>query len=111
MLARMDAADATIERLSAGVSHVIHSIGELMDVEVTQLAGPKGTHDPARVAMRHGSQPGNAPLPVRLEPVGSQVEQAARGTSKSSVSRRFVAATAVFGPKALMQRCRQHKER
>jgi putative transposase len=28
-----------------------------------------------------------------LEPVGSQVEQAASGTSKSAVSRRFLAAT------------------
>src|SRR5207249_7699286 len=32
--------------------------------------------------------------PAGLEPVGAQVEQAARGTSKSAVSRRFVAATA-----------------
>jgi transposase-like protein len=32
--------------------------------------------------------------PVGLEPVGEQVEQAATGTSRSAVSRRFVAATA-----------------
>ena len=32
--------------------------------------------------------------PVALEPVGAQVEQAASSTSKSAVSRRFVAATA-----------------
>ena len=32
--------------------------------------------------------------PVALEPVGSDVEQAAQATSKSAVSRRFVAATA-----------------
>ncbi|HSI93859.1 MAG TPA: IS256 family transposase [Jiangellaceae bacterium] len=32
--------------------------------------------------------------PVALEPVGTQVEQAARSTSKSAVSRRFVNATA-----------------
>jgi transposase-like protein len=32
--------------------------------------------------------------PVALEPVGSDVEQAAQSTSKSAVSRRFVAATA-----------------
>jgi hypothetical protein len=31
---------------------------------------------------------------IGLEPVGSAVEQVATGTSKSSVSRRFVAATA-----------------
>ena len=33
------------------------------------------------------------PLPGRLEPVGSRVEQDATGTSKSAISRRFVAAT------------------
>jgi hypothetical protein len=32
--------------------------------------------------------------PAGLEPVGPQVEQAASGTSKSAISRRFVAATA-----------------
>jgi putative transposase len=32
--------------------------------------------------------------PAGLEPVGSEVEQAAQGTSKSAISRRFVAATA-----------------
>src|SRR5512132_122698 len=32
--------------------------------------------------------------PVGLEPVGAQVEQAATGTSRSAVSRRFVTATA-----------------
>ena len=31
--------------------------------------------------------------PVELEPVGQRVERAARATSKSAVSRRFVAAT------------------
>jgi putative transposase len=121
---------------------------ELMEQEVTELAGPKGKHNPARTAMRHGSQPGTVTLGGRrlgmrrprvrsvdgeaacelglesyaafsstdllaegvvarmlaglstrryqagLEPVGQAVEQAAQGTSKSAVSRRFVAATA-----------------
>jgi transposase-like protein len=120
---------------------------ELLELEVTELAGPKGKHNPARVAMRHGSQPGMVTLGGRrlgmrrprvrttgedaheiplesasafcstdllaegivarmlaglstrrytagLEPVGQAVEQAAQGTSKSAISRRFVAATA-----------------
>ncbi|HEY5989634.1 MAG TPA: hypothetical protein VIV12_25120 [Streptosporangiaceae bacterium] len=37
-------------------------MGELMDVEVVELAGPKGKHDPARVAMRHGSEQGTVTL-------------------------------------------------
>jgi len=121
---------------------------ELMELEVSELAGPKGKHNPARAAMRHGSQPGTVTLGGRrlgmrrprvrsvdgeaarelglqsyaafsstdllaegvvarmlaglstrrytagLEPVGHEVEQAASGTSKSAISRRFVAATA-----------------
>lgn len=35
---------------------------ELMELEVTELAGPKGKHNPARTAMRHGSQPGTVTL-------------------------------------------------
>jgi putative transposase len=109
------------------------------------VCGPKGRHDPARTATRHGQEAGSVSLggcrvpvarsrmrasdgsgelavltyelfsgtevlgrmamermlaglstrryPVGLEPVGSRVEQAAVATSKSAVSRRFVAAT------------------
>src|SRR6266536_2210943 len=213
--------------LAASTAVGLEVMGELMAVEVTELAGPKGRHDPARTAMRHGSQPGTVTLGGRrlgvrrprvrstgadaheldlasyrvfastdllaegivarmlaglstrryragLEPVGEQVEAQPSATSKSAVSRRFVAATAerlagllgqlderrfmvvfldgfgmgehllvgalgvaadgtkvplgvlfvvdggkaldkairaVFGPKALIQRCRRHKER
>lgn len=141
------AAHMTQGLLAASTAVGLEVMGELMDVEVVELAGPKGKHDPARVAMRHGSEPGTVTLggrrlgvrrprvrttgeaahevplesytaftstdllaegivarmlaglstrryPAGLEPVGSQVEQAASGTSKSAVSRRFVAATA-----------------
>jgi transposase-like protein len=119
----------------------------LMEQSVTALAGPKGRHDPDRVAVRHGHEQGSVTLggrripvqrprvratdgsgelpvaayqlfsqtevlgrlalermlgglstrryPVGLEPVGTQVEQAATGTSKSAISRRFVAMTQV----------------
>ena len=49
-------------------------------------AGPDGDGADARRAL-------DAPLPVGLEPVGEQVESRGRPTSKSAVSRRFVAAT------------------
>ena len=141
------AAHMTQGLLAASTAVGLEVLAELMDLEVTELAGPKGKHDPARVAMRHGSEPGTVTLggrrlgvrrprvrttgedahevqlesstgfcstdlgaegivarmlaglstrryPAGLEPVGSQVEQAAQGTSKSAVSRRFVAATA-----------------
>jgi putative transposase len=141
------AAHLTQGLLAASTAVGLEVMGELLDVEVGELAGPKGRHDPARTAMRHGSQPGTVTLGGRrlgvrrprvrttgadahevplessstfcstdllaegivarmlaglstrrytagLEPVGSEVEQAAQGTSKSAVSRRFVAATA-----------------
>jgi putative transposase len=121
---------------------VLHS---LLEADVDRLVGPRGRHNPERVAVRHGTQPGQVtlggrrvgvdrprvrradgagelPLPTwqafagtqlldqlavermlaklstrrygaGLEPVGIQVERTANSTSKSAVSRRFVAAT------------------
>jgi putative transposase len=129
--------------LSVGVG--LGVLEELMAEEVEEVCGPRGRHDPDRVAYRHGSDDGEVTLggrrvPVerprmrskdgteelsvrtyehfasrdqlskvvlermlagvstrryrRLqEPVGEQVEQAARSTSKSAVSRTFVART------------------
>jgi putative transposase len=141
------AAHLTQGLLACSTALGLEVMGELMAVEVTELAGPKGKHNPARVAMRHGSQPGTVTLggrrlgvrrprvrttgadahelalesysaftstdllaegivarmlaglstrryPAGLEPVGEAVEQAAHGTSKSAISRRFVQATA-----------------
>jgi putative transposase len=129
--------------LSVGVG--LGVLEELMAEEVEDVCGPRGKHDPDRVAYRHGSDDGEVTLggrrvgverprmrtrdgseevPVRTyehfasrdqlsrvvlermlagvstrryrrlqEPVGEQVESAARSTSKSAVSRTFVART------------------
>jgi putative transposase len=131
--------------LALAVGAGLQVLGTLMEESVTALAGPKGKHDPDRVAVRHGHEPGSVTLggrripvqrprvraadgsgelpvaayelfsgtellgrlalermlhglstrryPAGLEPVGAQVEQAATGTSKSAISRRFVAMT------------------
>jgi putative transposase len=116
----------------------------MFDAEITAACGPKGKHDPDRVAVRHGGENGSVVLggrrvPVRrprartadghevplstyrlfaagdqltrvvmermlaglatrrhtaaAEPVGHDVEDAASATSRSAVSRRFVAQT------------------
>jgi putative transposase len=129
--------------LSVGVG--LGVLKELMAEEVEDVVGPKGRHDPARTAVRHGMQAGEVTLggrrvPVERprvraadgggeiglrtyahfadrdpltrvvleqmlagvstrrfsrtrEPVGSDVVDAERSTSKSSVSREFVGRT------------------
>ena len=131
--------------LAVAVGAGLQVMAALMEQDVTGLCGPRGRHDPARTAVRHGSEAGSVTLggrrvPVRrprvrtadgeaelpvpsyelfastellgrmamekmlgklstrryrlgLEPVGEAVQQAASSTSKSSVSRRFVART------------------
>jgi putative transposase len=135
--------------LAASVAIGLDVMAELQEAEVTDLAGPKGRHDPNRTAYRHGTEEGKVTLggrrvPLRrprvrsvggdaverevhlesydtfasvdlladhmvasmlaglsgrryqraLEPVGEEVEASSSGTSQSSVSRRFIAATA-----------------
>lgn len=133
--------------LAASTAVGLEVMAEMMEAEVTDLAGPKGRHDAGRTHTRHGPEHGSVTLggrrvpvtrprvrtvgddaaeiplttyqtladadllseqvtarmlagistrkyPVALEPVGEQVERSATSTSKSAVSRRFVAATA-----------------
>jgi transposase-like protein len=131
--------------LALAVGAGLQVMHALIDESVTAVAGPKGRHDPNRVAVRHGSEAGAVTLGGRrvgvrrprvrtpdnraevavgaydlfastellgelalermmaklstrryragLEPVGTEIEASARSTSRSAVSRRFVAMT------------------
>jgi putative transposase len=131
--------------LALAVGAGLQVMAALMEADVSALAGPKGKHNMARTAVRHGhergsvtlggrrmpvSRPrvraadGSGELPVAsyelfssteilgrlamekmlaglstrryavgLEPVGQQVDESSSATSKSAVSRRFVAMT------------------
>jgi putative transposase len=131
--------------LALAVGTGLQVLQVMLAEDVARLVGPKGRHNPARTAVRHGSEPGQVTLggrrvrvrrprvraadgtgevvvptyqafaatelldqlavermlaklstrryQVGLEPVGTQVVQASSGTSRSAVSRRFVART------------------
>jgi hypothetical protein len=55
--------------LAASVTIGLEVMGELIDAEVTEVAGPKGRHDPGRAAYRHGSEAGRVTLGGRRIPV------------------------------------------
>jgi putative transposase len=131
--------------LALAVGTGLQVMAAMMNADVAAVCGPKGKHDSARAAVRHGTEAGSVTLggrrvsvqrprmrsvdgsgelpvpayelfsstevlgrmamermlgglssrryPVGLEPVGQRMEKSARSTSKSAVSRRFVAAT------------------
>jgi putative transposase len=131
--------------LALAVGTGLQVLQALLTEDVARLVGPKGRHNPDRVAVRHGSEPGQVTLggrrvrvrrprvrsadgtgevavptdqaftatdlldelavermlaklstrryPAGLEPVGTGVASTASGTSKSAISRRFVART------------------
>ncbi len=132
--------------LAASVAIGLEVMGELMEAEVTEVAGVKGRHNTAgRIAYRHGGEDGTVVMggrklgvrrprvraieggevhldsydtfaqvdllaehtvaamlgglstrryPIALEPVGASIDAEASATTRSAVSRRFVAATA-----------------
>jgi transposase-like protein len=139
------AADMREGLLALAVGAGLQVMQQLMEADVTAVCGPKGRHDPGRVAVRHGTEAGSVTLggrrvpvrrprvraadgsgelpvpayelftgtellgrmalqrmlagvstrryPAALEPVGERVDDEAGSTSKSAVSRRFVAMT------------------
>ena len=131
--------------LAAAVAVGLEVFDQLLDANVTAVAGEKGRHNPDRTAVRHGTDPAKVPMGGRmidvrkprvrsvdgtaevalaawaavasrdllsehtvasmlagvstrgyatvLEPAGATVTEATSSTSRSAVSRRFVAAT------------------
>jgi hypothetical protein len=70
--------------LSVGVG--LGVLAELMEEEVCEVVGPKGKHDPERVAVRHGHEAGSVTLGGRRlgveRPRIRAVDEAARCRSR-----------------------------
>ena len=73
-----------------------------MEESVTELAGPKGRHDPNRVAGRHGHEDGSVTLGGRRVPVRRPRVRAADGSGEVAVpAYELFASTELLGQLAL----------
>ena len=74
----------------------------LMEADVTELAGPKGRHDAARTAVRHGRERGSVTLGGRRVPVTRPRVRAADGSAELPVaSYELFSSTEVLGKLAM----------
>ena len=88
--------------LAASTAVGLEVMGELMDTEVTELAGPKGRHDPDRVAVRHGTEDGSVTLGGRRVPVRRPRVRSTDGTAEVAVpAYELFASTELLGQLAL----------
>jgi putative transposase len=70
VLAMTDIADAAREGLMAmSVAAGMAVMAAMFEAELTEIAGPKGKHNPGRAAMRHGTEKGSVTLGGRRVPV------------------------------------------
>jgi transposase-like protein len=90
--------------LSLAVATGLAVMGQLMEADVTELAGPKGRHDGSRTAVRHGTSPGSVTLGGRRVPVTRPRVRAADGSGELPV-----AASDLFSATELLSRLAMEK--
>jgi putative transposase len=111
-------ASAVPERVCVAMSEIGENMGEgllalavgaglqvmaaLMDADVTALAGPKGRHDEARTAVRHGRERGSVTLGGRRVPVTRPRVRAADGAGELPIaSYELFSSTEILGKLAM----------
>ena len=88
--------------LALAVGAGLQVMQALMDADVTVLAGPKGRHDQARTAVRHGRERGSVSLGGRRVAVSRPRVRAADGSGELSVpSYELFTSTEILGTMAL----------
>ncbi|MBA2514461.1 MAG: IS256 family transposase [Solirubrobacterales bacterium] len=78
------AAQEGLLALSVGVG--LGVLAELMEEELDEVVGPKGRHDAARTAVRHGHQPGEVTLGGRRLPVSRPRARTVDGSGELSLA-------------------------
>src|SRR4051812_13007298 len=71
------AAEEGLLALSVGVG--LGALHELLEAEVDEVVGPKGSHNPDRTAVRHGHEAGEVTLGGRRVPVSRPRARTAGG--------------------------------
>jgi transposase-like protein len=88
--------------LALAVGAGLQVMAALMDADVTELAGPKGRHDEARTAVRHGHERGSVTLGGRRVPVTRPRVRAADGSGELPVaSYELFTSTEILGKLAM----------
>ncbi|MGA9677326.1 MAG: IS256 family transposase, partial [Mycobacterium sp.] len=72
--------------LALAVGAGLQVMQALMEADVTGLAGPKGRHDQARTAVRHGRERGSVTLGGRRVPVTRPRVRAADGSGELPIA-------------------------
>jgi transposase-like protein len=95
-------ADVREGLLAMAVGTGLQVMAAMMDADVTAVCGPKGKHDPARSAVRHGSEKGAVTLGGRRVPVERPRMRAADGSGELPVpSYELFTSTEVLGRMAM----------
>lgn len=71
--------------MAAALAVGLEVFGELLEADVTELAGPKGRHNPERTAVRHGTEPAKIPLGGRMIDVRKPRVRTADGSAEVPV--------------------------
>jgi transposase-like protein len=79
------AADVREGLLALAVGAGLQVMAQLMEADVTAACGPKGQHNPARTATRHGTERGSVTLGGRRVPVHRPRMRTADGTGEVPV--------------------------
>ena len=88
--------------LALAVGAGLQVMAALMEADVTELAGPKGRHDAARTAVRHGRERGSVTLGGRRVPVTRPRVRATDGTGEVPIaSYELFSSTEILGKMAM----------